>query len=151
MHRSENDQPVALLPVHRPMVGVGAVVRHGGKVLLVQRGRAPGRGTWAVPGGKVKWGETLQQAAERELLEETGVRIRAGQPIYVFDAITRHTDGRVRFHYVVVDLDAEYIGGQPQPGDDARDARWVAPAEFDTLDIHPRTRELLATLFQSAS
>lgn len=126
-----------------PRVGVGAVVFHNGRVLLVQRGRPPAVGAWSVPGGRLRLGEPLGQAAEREILEETGIVIRAGKPVFTLDTIDRDEEGRVRFHYVIVDLSAEYVSGTPRGGDDALEARWVSENELDELDVHPLTRRLL--------
>lgn len=130
-------------PFTAARVGVGAVVIRNGKVLLVQRGRAPGKGLWAIPGGSVEAGETLQAAAEREILEETGVVIRAGKPIYAFDLIENDALGVLKFHYVIVDLKAEYISGEPLAADDAEDARWLAPEDLSSLNVAPVTVELL--------
>jgi ADP-ribose pyrophosphatase len=130
-----------------PQVGVGAVVVKQGRVLLVQRGHLPGAGLWAIPGGRQHLGETLQQAAEREILEETSVIIRASTPIYTCEHIEREADGSVRFHYVIVDLAAEYLGGEPQAGDDASAARWVAWHELAGLPLNATTRTALASLF----
>jgi ADP-ribose pyrophosphatase len=91
----------------RPVVGIGAVVVRDGKILLVQRGVAPSKGLWAIPGGALELGETLQQAAEREILEETGVTIRAREPVYAFDFFERDGAGRIRFHFVIVDVAAD--------------------------------------------
>lgn len=124
-------------------VGVGALVIRDGKVLLVRRGRAPGKGFWAIPGGGVEIGETLQAAAEREVLEETGISIRAAEPVFVFDLIERDSEGRVAYHYVIVDLGAEYISGEARAADDAEDARWLAPADLAELNVAPVTLELL--------
>jgi ADP-ribose pyrophosphatase len=128
---------------HTPRVAVGAVVFKDEQVLLVRRGKAPSRGQWAIPGGSVTLGETLQQAAEREILEETGIHIVAGEPAYVFDVVDRDRRGRVRFHYVIIDLDATYANGELRPGDDALEARWVAASDLKGLDISPPTRRLL--------
>jgi ADP-ribose pyrophosphatase len=98
---------------------------------------------WAIPGGRVELGETLQQAAERELREETGIIACAGEPIYTFDVIQRDEIGRVRFHYVIVDLRMEYVAGEARAGDDAAEASWVTPQELTALPIHPATRALL--------
>ncbi len=130
-----------------PILAVGAVVIHQGHVLLVRRLRPPGQGQWAIPGGKVDLGETLAQAAEREILEETGLAIAAGEPVFTFEVVERDEEGRVRFHYVIVDLAAEYLGGDLRAGDDAEEARWVAPEELAALGVHPRTRELLQRKF----
>ena len=130
-----------------PRVAVGAVVFRRGRVLLVKRGRPPAEGDWAIPGGGVDLGETLQAAAEREVLEETGVAVRAGEPVFTFDAVDRDDAGRVRFHYVIVDLAAEYVAGEPRPGDDAADARWVGPDDIKNLPVNRVTRQLLARQF----
>jgi 8-oxo-dGTP diphosphatase len=135
-------QPGAAYP-DCPRLAVGAVVFKDQQVLLVRRGHPPGQGQWAIPGGSVHLGETLQQAAEREVLEETAVTIRAGQPIYTFDLVDRDADGRVRFHYVIVDLAADYISGNPSAGDDALEARWVPVGELDRLGVNPATRALV--------
>lgn len=128
-------------------MAVGAVVFKNNCVLLVRRGQAPSEGVWAIPGGSVEIGETLQEAAEREILEETGIRIRAGQPIYTFDVIDRDADGKIRFHYVIVDLAADYVSGQPAAGDDAAEARWVSAYEISELEVSPPTLRLLKTRF----
>lgn len=126
-----------------PRVAVGAVVIKEGRVLLVKRRDPPNRAQWAIPGGSIRLGESLQQAAEREILEETGVRIRAGRPIYIFDVIDRDPEGRIRYHYVITDLLAEYLGGDPTPRDDAEDARWLRPLDLDRLPVNATTRDLL--------
>ena len=126
-----------------PVPAVGAVVVHDGSVLLVRRGRAPARGVWAVPGGRVELGETLAEAAEREVREETGVSVRAGEPIWSFDSVIRDEDGRVAFHYVIVDLLAEYVEGEPRARDDALEARWARPEDFPGLLVSRPTLELL--------
>lgn len=131
----------------RPRVAVGALVFQDGRVLLVRRGRPPGAGLWALPGGGIELGESLAQAVEREIREETGVVIRAGAVVHVFDVIERDTQGRVRFHYVIVDLMGAYLGGKTRAGDDAREARWVAPGELGGLVVSPHTLELLRNRF----
>jgi 4-nitrophenyl phosphatase len=126
-----------------PRVAVGAVVIHEGRVLLVKRGKPPSEGLWAIPGGSVEIGETLQTAAEREILEETGIRIKARDPVYTFEAIQRDDSGKIRFHYVIVDLLAEYLEGDPRAGDDAHDVRWVHPSDFDHMNVSRKTLDLL--------
>ena len=128
-----------------PRVAVGAVVFHQGKVLLVKRGKPPSEGHWAIPGGSVKLGESLQEAAEREIKEETGVTIKAHDPAYTFDVVEKDATGKVRFHYVIIDLWAHYLAGQPFAGDDAHGARWVSPRDLARMSVSPQTRELLKT------
>jgi len=131
----------------QPRVAVGAIVFHDGKVLLVRRGKAPSNGLWAIPGGSVELGETLQQAAEREIKEETGILIRAGEPVFTFDAIQKDEQGVIRFHYVILDLMADYIRGEPRAGGDAAAARWVSAAELSELDVNQTTKQLLREKF----
>ena len=128
-------------------MAVGAVVFKDGCVLLVRRGQPPAEDLWAIPGGSVEIGETLQEAAEREILEETGIQIRASKPIYTFDVIDRDAVGKVRFHYVIVDLAADYIMGEPAAGDDALEASWVSAKEINTLAVSAATLKLLKTKF----
>ena len=126
-----------------PVAAVGALVFREGAVLLVRRGRPPSRDAWAVPGGRVELGESLAEAAEREVREETGIEVRAGEPVWSFDSVIRDRDGRVRYHYVVVDLSADYLAGEPRGSDDAREARWVGPEEIAGFDVSEPTLRLL--------
>jgi ADP-ribose pyrophosphatase len=126
-----------------PQIAVGAIVIKDGHILLVKRGQPPGQGMWAIPGGSVELGETLQEAAEREVKEETGIIIRAVNPVHTFDLIDRDNVGRVRFHYVIIDLVADYASGEPHPGGDASEARWIAYEELDKLPASQTTREVL--------
>lgn len=127
----------------KPIVGVGAIVVREGKVLLVKRAAAPSRGLWAIPGGSLELGETLQRGAEREILEETGIRIRAGAPVYAFDFIEYDTSNRLQYHFVVVDVEAEYVGGEVQAADDALDARWVSPEDLQGMPVSRNTLKIL--------
>jgi len=141
LSQQKNDYP------GNPRVAVGAVVFKDERVLLVRRGQPPSEDLWAIPGGSVEIGETLQEAAEREILEETGITVRAGEPVYTFDVIDRDSAGKIRFHYVIVDLAADYVTGEPKAGDDAAEARWVTAQEIDTLPVSPPTLKLLKTKF----
>lgn len=105
------------------------VVREDGRLLLVRRGREPQRGRWSVPGGKLEPGETPAQAAVREVLEETGARVRAGRELG-----TVRIPGGAGLVYEVHDIAATYLGGTLRPGDDADAVRWVAPEELPGLE-----------------
>lgn len=129
-----------------PQVAVGAVVFKGDDVLLVRRNQPPAQGFWAIPGGSIKLGETLQEAAEREIKEETGITIRAKTPCYTFDVIERDEQNGIRFHYVIVDLAADYIGGDPVAGDDASDAQWISLNKLNKLPVSEHTKKLLLSL-----
>jgi ADP-ribose pyrophosphatase len=126
-----------------PKVGVGAIVLKDDKVLLIRRGVAPSKGMWAVPGGLLKLGETLQEGVERETLEETGVTVKAKQPVYTFDFLEKDDNGCFRFHYVIVDLLAEYVCGKAKAADDALEARWVSAEMLESL---PMPRNMLRAL-----
>ena len=123
-----------------PRPGVGAVVIHEGSLLLVKRGREPGKGLWAVPGGKVEWGETIAATAQREVFEETGVRVAPGPVVWVGESIGPD------HHFVLVDVTASYVAGVPQPNDDADEARWVPLSEVRSMPLTPTMYELLDTL-----
>jgi len=127
----------------RPIPGVGVLVFRGDDVLLIQRGREPRRGEWSVPGGAVEIGETVREAARREFREECGGDIRVGDLVDVVDIFGRDEEGRVKYHYVVADFLAEWIGGELNRGDDAMDARWFSADEIEKLDLPPWTRAVL--------
>jgi 8-oxo-dGTP diphosphatase len=129
-----------------PRVGVGAVVLRQGRVLLVRRAAAPARDLWAIPGGGLKLGETLQEGAQREIMEETGIVISAGEPIFTCDSFVWDEDGRIRFHYVIVDMAADYVSGEAKAADDALDARWVSPEELRDLAVTKTTLKLLGQI-----
>ena len=131
----------------QPCVAVGAIVFKDNKVLLVRRGKPPALDLWAIPGGSVEICETLQRAAEREILEETGITIQALEPVFTFDYIERDKLGRARFHYVIIDLTADYVRGDPRAGDDAAEARWVSSQEIAALKVSSKTRQLLKERF----
>jgi mutator protein MutT len=123
-----------------PLVGVGVVIVSDGAILLVQRGRDPGKGLWAVPGGKVRRGETMREAARREAREETGLDVDVGDVIWVGE----HIDDD--HHLVLVDFAASVIGGQLAAADDADDVRWVSLADTSGYSLTPTMYDLLDTL-----
>ena len=119
----------------RPVVGVGAVVVHGGKALIVKRGHEPRKGEWSLPGGRVELGESLVEAVKREIREETGLEVEVGEIIETFDRVHRR-DGRVEYHFVIVDFLCRCVGGTMCAGDDAEDAVWVSSDELDAYRVN---------------
>jgi 8-oxo-dGTP diphosphatase len=119
-----------------PRVGVGAIVLHEGRVLLVKRGHAPGLGLWSVPGGLVDLGETTVDAARREVEEECGLKVRVAGLVGTLDRVTRDADGRVRYHWVLIDyLAFPESNDTITAGSDAAEVRWVLIDEVDRLPI----------------
>lgn len=129
-----------------PRLGVGIVTLRGDEVLLVQRLREPLRGYWTFPGGVVELGEDLRVAARREMQEETGLNVEIGDVADVFERVDRDPDGRVRYHYVVVDFVARVREGcDPHPcaADDACNARWIPCRQIGDYRITPGAERVL--------
>jgi 8-oxo-dGTP diphosphatase len=127
----------------RPIVGVGAVVLDGDRVLLVKRAHEPLKGHWSVPGGAVDVGELLQDAVAREVREETSLEVRVGPVVEVLERIRRDSDGRVEFHYVLVDYLCTPVGGMLTAASDAEAARWVAMNDLDRYGVAEKTVEVI--------
>ena len=132
---------------HIIQLGVGAVVFNDDTILLVKRKNPPNQHQWAIPGGKVKYGEALKEAVKREILEETGIVIHVQEPIYTFEVIKTNDINETSLHYVVIDFTAEYISGTPSANDDAEQTSWVSRAEYSSLDINSITQQLLRDKF----
>jgi 8-oxo-dGTP diphosphatase len=134
-----------------PIVGVGAVVIDGTKVLLVRRGQEPLKGEWSLPGGVLELGETLQQGVAREVLEETGLIVAPAGIVEVLDRITHDPEsGRVRYHYVLVDFVCRVTGGSLLWGSDADEARWAEREELHEFGLSPVTVAVIEKVFQGA-
>jgi len=128
----------------RPIVGVGAVVLHEDRVLLVQRAKPPRQGQWSLPGGAQKLGETLMAAAKREVAEEAGIEIAVAGMIDAIDSIIHDDAGDVEYHYTLFDVAARWVAGDLQPGGDAADARWVPLAELPSYQLWSETHRVIA-------
>ena len=128
----------------QPVVGVGAVVLDGGRVLLVKRGHPPLKGEWSLPGGTVELGETLEAAVAREVLEETGLEVSVGQVVEVLDRVDRSPDGRIEYHFVIVDYVCAVRGGSIASGSDAEDARWVPIRELPAYRLTAKANAVIA-------
>jgi len=127
----------------RPIVGVGAVILDRDRVLLVRRGNEPLKGEWSLPGGAVETGETLEAAIAREVLEETGLEVEVGPMIDVLDRIGNDADGRVRYHYVLIDFVCRPTGGTLCCATDAADATWAQLADLDRFGLAEATLAMI--------
>src|SRR5690349_4859297 len=107
-----------------PVPAVIAVVIREGRVLLVRRANPPDAGLWGFPGGKIEFGETVEAAAIRELLEETGVQGEAQDVLTTLDILVPSDDGGLRQHYILIAVRCRWLSGEPVAGDDALEARW---------------------------
>ena len=127
----------------RPFVGVGAIIIEGGRVALIKRGHAPAIGEWSIPGGTMEVGEMVREAVVREVREETGLIVEAGELLGVFDRVLRDSADQVQFHYVLIDFLCTLRGGQLKAGDDAAEARWFTAEEADDLPLPEDTAEIV--------
>ena len=127
----------------RPYVGVGIVVFRGDEVLLVERTKPPIRNRWSIPGGAQEIGETVHEAALRELMEETGLEADVIGLIDVVDSITRDQDSRVQFHYTLVDFAAEWRSGEAAAADDVGAVRWVPLADLEAMGLWTETVRII--------
>jgi 8-oxo-dGTP diphosphatase len=123
----------------QPVVGVGAIILRGGKILLEKRGNAPARGQWTIPGGVVEVGESLESAVARETKEETGLDVKAATLIDVVDQVHIDKAGKIEYHYVIIDYIVEAIG-EPKAASDADQLKWIPISEVEAYDLTPSFR-----------
>jgi len=133
----------------RPLVGAGAVVHKGGRVLLVKRAFPPNKGMWSFPGGLVELGENVPEAAAREIREETGLRVRVEGLIDVATDIDRDEASRIRYHYVLVDYRARPVGGKFKLNAESTDYGWFSEEEIEKLPMSTPTRAALRKFYGS--
>lgn len=120
---------------HRPVVATIAAVILEGRILMVRRANPPDAGRWGFPGGKIEVGETLERAAERELLEETSIQGEALRVFTAVDAFDHSSTGELRQHFVLIAVLCRWVSGEPVAGDDALEARWFHLEELDDADL----------------
>jgi mutator protein MutT len=127
----------------QPIIGVGGIIFHEDRVLLIKRGMEPSLGQWSIPGGAVGVGETLEEAVRREILEETHLEVEVLTLAKVLDRIFHDSDGRVVYHYVLVDFLCQRQAGELRSDSDAEDARFVSLQDLPSYQVAPITLEVI--------
>ncbi|HTR22958.1 MAG TPA: NUDIX hydrolase [Terriglobales bacterium] len=127
----------------KPLVGVGAVIVKNDRVLLIKRGQAPLLGEWSLPGGVLECGETLREAVTREVCEETSLTVEPVEMLGVYERVIRTDDGRVRYHYVLIDYLCRPVAGTTRAATDAAEAAWFTKDELPALKLPPDTTEVV--------
>jgi ADP-ribose pyrophosphatase YjhB (NUDIX family) len=126
-----------------PRLAVSACVWRDGRVLIVRRGKPPITGIWSLPGGRVEPGETLRDAAARELQEETGVSADLQHLVDVAEVIRRDGDGELTYHYAIACFTGPWIAGDGRAASDASDVQWISPDDLEGIDFTPGTAEVV--------
>ena len=119
----------------QPIVGVGAIIISEGKILLEKRKNSPGRGKWSIPGGLVELGESVGRAIVREVKEETGLDVAEPRLVDVVDDVELDDNGKVKYHFVIVDYLVKVENGVPKAASDADDLKWVSFSEVEAYDL----------------
>jgi 8-oxo-dGTP diphosphatase len=135
-------------PEH-PLLGIGALIFEGGRILMAQRGKAPLRGQWSLPGGLVETGESLENAVRREVLEETGLEVKPLGVLEIFERIMRNAEGAAEYHYVLLDYICRVTGGTLCAGDDASRVQWVERRALKDLHITEGTLAVIEKGFRN--
>lgn len=129
---------------NRPIVGIGIVVIKGDQVLLCRRGKPPNVGSWTLPGGAQEVGESCEAAARRELAEETGLTVGTLHFAAYVDTIRRDDDGRVRFHYTILDFAGRWEAGEPIAGSDVSEVAWAPLDALEPYDLWSEAHRVIA-------
>ncbi len=132
------------------MAGVGGVVISNGRALLIRRGGPPLEGQWSIPGGMLEVGETIIEGVRRELAEETGIEVRVGGLIEVFERIRLDAAGKTRYHFVVLDYLCEAIRGEARAGSDVTDVAWASPSELKKYSLTETATRVIVKAFEMA-
>jgi 8-oxo-dGTP diphosphatase len=132
----------------RPMIGIGAIIIEDSRVLLIKRGHPPLMGDWSIPGGMLELGETVREAAIREAREETGLTVDPNELLGVFDRVIRDDQGRVQYHYVLIDFLCRRTSGEVLAAGDADEARWFTQEEATKLPLAKDTAEVIRRGFK---
>lgn len=122
---------------NRPLVGVGVIIIRDEKILLVKRGQEPNKDMWSIPGGLIKLGEKAEEAAIREVKEETGLDVVLKGLAGIFNVIIKDEVGKIRYHYVIIDYFGEVVNGNLRHGSDVTDVGWFNLEELKGLHASP--------------
>jgi mutator protein MutT len=134
----------------RPLVGVGAILFQGDRILMAQRGKEPLKGWWSLPGGALETGEALAEAVRREVREETGLEVEPQRVFEIFERIIRDEAGAPEYHYVLIDYVCRVTGGEPRAGDDVCAVEWMRLEELRGLQITEGTLAVIERAFADA-
>ena len=132
----------------RPIVGVGGVAIHEERVLLIRRGSEPLEGEWSIPGGMLEIGETILEGVQRELLEETAIEVKVLDLIEVFERVTRDDEGRLKYHFVILDYLCEAVRGEALAGSDVTDVAWARETELGGYSLTPTATRVIQKAFE---
>lgn len=120
----------------QPIIGVGGIIFNSDTILLVKRDKAPGKGEWSLPGGAVELGETLLEALEREIEEETSLKVKIRDLVRVLERITHDNNGEIQFHYVIADYWGWSTSGTPSAGSDVSDTKFINLSQIKDMDLN---------------
>jgi ADP-ribose pyrophosphatase YjhB (NUDIX family) len=120
---------------NQPTVGIGAIIVKDSQILLEKRKNSPGRNKWSIPGGLVDLGENLEKAVIREVKEETCLDVLEVSLIDVVDDIEHDDEGKVKYHFVIIDYHAKVRSGVPKAASDAGELRWVPFGEVEAYNL----------------
>lgn len=132
----------------RPLIGVGGVVITNGRALLIRRGGPPLKGEWSIPGGTLELGETLFEGVKRELAEETGLEVQVLALIEAFERIFADDQGRLKYHYVILDYLCEASTRNAKAGSDVTDVAWATEVELAKYSLTPTAARVIRKGFR---
>jgi len=127
----------------QPIIGVGGVIFQNDQVLLIKRGKEPALGQWSIPGGVVRVGETLKEAVVREVREETHLEVEVLALAKVIERIFHEPDGRISYHYVLLDFLCQIKNGELKADSDAQEACFVPLTELNNYNLTSATQEVI--------
>ena len=130
----------------QPLIGVGAIIIHQSKILIVKRANEPAKGLWSVPGGVVELGEHLYEAIKREVKEETGLEVDIERLVDAVDNIVLDEAGRIQYHYVLLDYLCRLRGGVLEAADDVQEIQWVPLKALQSLSITSSLNRVIAKI-----